>query len=379
MTRFVSKLLPTSLFAVIFLVRWSTLDSPLPQSWTAESRVGFTAVILEKPDYTDSKTIIKKDLWTIKIKGYVPLELGKTYKFIGKVTPQVLLTKLIKIEMVDPTFEEVEIAQGSKLRITEWLLMQIGRWRERMTEILAKSLPEPHASLSAGILLGVKGDIPYSFYQSLIKTGTMHVVAASGFNVTIVATVIMGVLSMLLKRNYAIIAGILGIVIYVIMSGASAAVVRAGIMAVLTLVAYYLGRASDAKRLLWITGGIMLLLNPLLILDIGFELSMVATWGMLYLEPKIRGLLKLTGFFKEYLSPTLAATIATLPVTMLWFGRASILGPVVNMIILPLVPIIMLLTAVTIGVGFIYSPVAYLTSWLVYVPLQIMISVIEWF
>ena len=227
------------------------------------------------------------------------------------------------------------------------------------------------SSLAAGILLGVKGQMPYEFYQQLVSTGTLHIVAASGFNVMIVASVLMQVLSKLLAKGWAIAGGVVGIGVYVLLSGASASVVRAGIMGSLTLMAYYFGRPAEARRLLWVTAGVMLLFDPLYLMDIGFQLSFAATAGLLYLAPAMQKLPQIP-LLKEYLYPTLAASAATIPIILYHFGRVSWISPLVNMLVLPLVPLIMLLSALTLLGG-------QVVAWLAYVPLSWIVQMIYLF
>ena len=116
--------------------------------------------------------------------------------------------------------------------------------------------------------------------------------------------------------------------------------------------AYYFGRPAEAKRILWVTVYVMLLFNPLYIVDIGFQLSVFATAGLLYIGPWMRKLQSFVpcndlgkqgrelqaqayAFLVEYLYPTLAATVATMPIILWHFGRLSLISPLVNMLILP--------------------------------------------
>ena len=125
----------------------------------------------------------------------------------------------------------------------------------------------------------------------------------------------------------------------------------------------------------------MLLTNPLLILDIGFQLSFAATAGLLYLEPRMQVLksqiLKFSneGVWKAvetYLFPTLAATLATLPIILYHFGRVSWISPIVNTLVLPVVPLIMGVSAGVLVGG-------QVMAWLAYVPLAYVVWVIRWF
>jgi ComEC/Rec2-related protein len=357
-------------FISLFLWRWASFESPLPESWTAESRVRFTATILETPEYTDSKTIIRSGIWYIKLKGYKEIIPGSRVSFEGRVAPKMVLGKVVQIKIVEP---KVEIGD---YKWNTWVM--IYQWREKWITVLQKNLPEPMSSLGAGILLGVKGQMPYEFYQQLVKTGTLHIVAASGFNVMIVASVLMQLVQKVFRRGVAIGVGVIGILGYVLIAGASASVVRAGIMGSLTLIAYYFGRPAEARRLLWVTAGIMLLYNPLYIVDIGFQLSVTATAGLLYVQPWLQILkskiLQFSngGVIDEYLLPTVAATVATMPIILWHFGRVSWISPLVNMLVLPVVPLIMLLTALTLVGG-------QVVAWVAYVPLAYVVWVIGLF
>ena len=375
-------------FISFYIIRWLSLGSSLPSNWTPESKVRFTATVIEQPEYTDTNTIVRVGLWYINLRGYAEIIPGSRVSFTGKVEPKVLGKMTTKIIMMDPTFEVVTNTECVRSYAPGCVRIWLLTVRERWVNVLEKSLPEPMSSLAAGILLGIKGQMPKDFYTALVNTGTLHIVAASGYNVTIVAAVIMNVLNGLVGKTLGVAFGVIGIVVYVLIAGAGASVVRAGIMGSLTLVAFYFGRPTEAKRLLYIAAGIMLLLDPVMIFDIGFQLSFLATFGLLYLEPVIRNLkskiLKFSnpgvqGFLAEYLYPTLAASIATLPVILYQFGRASYISPLVNMMVLPVVPLIMGISAMVIGTGMIFPGLGQIIAWALYPLLSYMVEVIMWF
>lgn len=358
-------------FCILFVTRWYTYPLSLPQTWTPESRIRYTARILEEPEHTDSKTIIRQGRWLIVLDGYQNLNPGTIYAFSGTVKTRVLLSKVFRIEMVDPTFEILEGTEDTQLTLVDWFLLTLSNWRDIMVARLKNSLPEPHASMAAGILLGVRASMPRDFYNQLVATGTLHIVAASGFNVMVVASVLMGLVSWIWRRGVAIGVGIVGIVLYVLLAGASASVVRAGVMGSLTLTAYYFGRPAFAKRLLWVSAGLMLLVSPLLILDIGFQLSIVATAGILYLQPWMKKLSN-NVFLSNYLYPTLAASVATAPIILWHFERISWVSPLVNGLVLPLIPLIMGLSVLMLLGG-------HVLAWLAYVPLAYVVWMIRLF
>lgn len=375
------KLILFAIVCSIFAWRWTTVKPLLSESWTADSQVRYTALILEEPTLTDSKTVIYQGRWKLVLSGFPRIEMGRRYRFVGKVEETVLLGKQVRIEMLDPIFDEVA---GTELLPIERAVIALSGRRERMVDNLTNWLPEPHSSLAAGILLGVARQMPWEFYQQLVNSGTLHIVAASGYNVTVVARVLMGMALLLVSRGWAVVVGVAGIGLYMVLAGGSAAVVRAGIMASLTLSAYYWGRPAEARRLLWVAAGIMLLAQPLMLVDTGFQLSVSATAGLLYLEPWLRGKLGRgkgwgSRYAKEYWWPTVAATLATMPVLYLTFGRVSWISPLPNLVILPLVPLIMLLSSMAVGAGGVAPGLGQVVAYFLYVPLYVMVEVIRLF
>lgn len=382
-----SRLRIVLVFISLFLWRWTSLESPLPPTWTPKSVVRFTAPIIDHPEQTDTKTIVRKGMWYIPLKGYAAITPGDLVTFSGTVEPRVQLGKITQIIMVDPTFEIVATKAERSPRLIENIWLILGTWREKWVAMLSKWLPEPMSSLAAGILLGVRAHMPQDFYESLVATGTMHIVAASGYNVSIILAVVLRVTLTMVSRTWAIVIGIAVVFAYVVVAGAGASIVRAGVMGSLSIIAYYFGRAAQAKRLLWVTAGLMLFAQPLMMVDIGFQLSVAATAGLLYLEPYIRrrleGLVQRSATFKSYLAdylyPTLAATVSTLPVIVWHFGRVSWISPLVNLLVLPLVSVIMALSAVAITVGMVVPQLGQLLAWILYPALWWMVGVIDLF
>jgi competence protein ComEC len=203
-------------------------------------------------------------------------------------------------------------------------------------------MPDPQAQLLAGLLLG-DNNFTDEWKQNFMRTGTSHVVAASGYNVALVSSLAFAFLIYAgLKRQYAfpfVIAAVAG---FVIIAGAEAAVTRAGIMGVIGLSAVQLGRKSSAKIGLLLTVAIMLALEPRLLRDDpGFQLSVLSTMGLMaFAKPiskKIDWIPERFGI-RESFACTLAATLATLPISIFSFHRLSLVGPLTNLMILPFLP-----------------------------------------
>jgi competence protein ComEC len=158
--------------------------------------------------------------------------------------------------------------------------------REHGTALICRYLPDPEASLLAGIVLGVESGIPYQVEQDFQDTGTTHVIAISGFNITIVSALFAMLFGRLLGPRRGAVAAVLAIGLYTILVGGDAPVVRAAIMGGFSLFARQVGRRQHGLNSLAISAGIMSVANPTILWDVGFQLSFTATLGLvLYAEP----------------------------------------------------------------------------------------------
>ncbi len=236
-----------------------------------------------------------------------------------------------------------ELVRGSRQSAVGdrfWLTIgSIHAWIDDRTRSI---LPEPQATLLLGLLIG-ENSFSDSWKEKFQVTGTSHIVAASGYNVAVVAELaLMFLVTLGLYRKQAYPIVVVSIIVFVIIAGAGGAVIRAGIMGVLVLTARHIGRHASPRNVLALTIVAMLLFEPRLLRDdVGFQLSVCATMGLILFTDRIAALLKRVPTMfgvRESLASTIAATIATLPVTMLSFGRVSIIAPIVNMLVLPFIP-----------------------------------------
>lgn len=222
---------------------------------------------------------------------------------------------------------------------------------------LSVALPEPGASLAGGLLAGGKQGLGDELLNAFIVAGLVHIVVLSGYNVMIVAEGVLRSLGFLPKRFAALAAGVV-IGAFVLMAGAGAASVRAGIMAGLSLLARATGRTYAVIRALLAAAVLMLLLNPLLLAyDPGFQLSFVATLGLILGAPLIASCMGFvrSAFWRDLLAATLAAQISVLPLLLYQTGLLSLVSLPANLIVLPFVPLAMALSAVA-GVAGVLLP-----------------------
>lgn len=222
-------------------------------------------------------------------------------------------------------------------------------------DTLAAALPEPEAGLAAGILVGLRDRVDRDLAAAFTTAGVSHVVAISGWNIAIVAACVAALAGGMRRRRRSVLT-IVAVIAYVAFAGASASVVRAGVMAGVVLLARESGRAGQAATALGWAATLLLLADPGLVGDAGFQLSSLATGGLIawatpltdWLERVGRG--RLPCWLAEGLGVSTAAQAATLPVVLASFGRLSIVSPLVNLAVVPLVPAVMAAGLVA-GVG----------------------------
>lgn len=260
-----------------------------------------------------------------------------------------------------PQFEVIEIGTENNL---------ILKVRDNIINFVNSSLPPASASLVLGMTFGIKQEMPESFYQNLQKTGLMHVVAASGMNVTMVGGFFSGFFSLFLRRQTALLISVFGILFYAVMAGLEPSIVRAGVMGIIVLSAQIMGRQSISFLALFFAGFVMLMRSPSILFDIGFQLSFLATAGLIFVRPLFFLSRKLTGIIErsvigEDVITTLSAQIATLPILLINFGSYSLWSVPANAILLWTVPPIMIIGGLASVFGLIFDPIGRLLIYLV--------------
>lgn len=233
--------------------------------------------------------------------------------------------------------------------------------KEKFLEKMNLAISNPESLLMGGLILGEKSSFSQELRQSFVNTGTIHIVALSGYNVTIVAEWIMKLFTQIsfISLNFSIGIGIFAILLFIIMTGASSTAVRAGVMATLALVARATGRNYDVARALILAGVFMILINPfLLVFDVSFQLSFVATIAVIFLAPRIeKYFLWVPDRFqlRDIVSVTSAAYVFVFPFILYKMGNFSLVALPANILILPFIPFTMMLGFVTGFVGLFWN------------------------
>lgn len=278
------------------------------------------------------------------------------------------------------------LAQGEG----NWLRSQLFRGRTRLSAILNRVLPEPAASLANGMLLGIESGIPTDVDDAFKLTGSSHVIVISGSNIALFSGVLMAWATRALGRRRAALPVIGTIAAYVVLIGADAAAFRAGVMGGLLVLAAFFGRRNTAYVSLCAAGLVLTAVNPLTLWDLGFQLSFLATLGLILFTRPLTGSLnralrrllpgvegRNAGLLTETLVVTVAAQIMTAPVLLHSFGRFSPVSLVVNLLIVPVQPLILAGGFATLAAGLLWEPLARIVAVLPWLFLQYTVAVVR--
>lgn len=299
-------------------------------------------------------------------------ELGREFHY-----DSYLLAKGIEYTVSFADVSVLERGEGN------FIIRSLLKFKHVLLDGIETTLGEPQAGLGAGLLLGVKQALGAELESDFRKSGIIHIVVLSGYNIMLVVAFVMYVLSFMLKRRMRIFVGIGAVVAFALLVGLSATVVRASVMAVLLLVAQALGRTYDVTRSLVFAGAVMVFLNPYLLLyDIGFQFSFMATLGLVLLVPRFEAMLAEHATIitvREYLFATVATQIAVLPLLLYHIGEVSLVAVVVNLLVLPVVPIAMLGTFLAGMIATVSPLVAVPFAFTAHLSLSYIIIVATWF
>ena len=228
-------------------------------------------------------------------------------------------------------------------------------FKDQMRKTIKQNLSPPQSSILSAVILGDKKNISDEWKEKLNKTGVRHITAVSGMHIIILTSILMSFLIGIgFSRGKAFYLTIGFIFLYIMLIGFPSSAVRAGIMAGLILLAQKIGRMSQSQRGIVFAATIMLFQNPFLLKDdVGFQLSFLAVLGISYALPIFQNWLKFIPGnrylgMKDILGMTFSAQIFTLPILIYNFGYISLISPLTNILIVPILPFIMIS-------GFIFS------------------------
>ncbi len=284
------------------------------------------------------------------------------------------------------------------------LLEAIGQMRITLATIITQSLPQPEAALLIAILLGMHTPPLKPLLPIFNETGTAHLLAPSGFKVTLMAGWIVAGTRWLYEKQSGVPMGVVNtqgtrvrgrhwigtilaicaIIGYTLLSGASPAALRAGFMGILLVIAPRLGRRYNVYTALAAAAIIMSMIDPLVLWDVSFLLSFLGTLGIVFLEPFFQRLLSpldripFGHILNEIIAVTLAAQVATLPIAALTFNQISFIAPLANILTVPLLGMLLLLGVLICAVGLISIPAAVIAGWMALPLLRYTNEILAW-
>ena len=366
-----------------------------------EERITLIGIVAAEPDIKEKSaqlTIETQNVNDLRLKGkvlvvtwrYPEYKYGDKLKVAGKLkTPSkdingfnyknYLQKDGIYSIMNFPKTELIDYGFGNPV------MKILFSFKNKFKETARNFISPPQEGILEALVFGNE-EYSKEWKDKLNLTGTRHITAVSGMNITIIASLLLSLaLAFGLWRQQAFYLSIFFLTLYILMTGASASSVRAGIMGGILLLAQYFGRMSQAWRAVVFASTFMLAANPLLLrLDVGFQLSFLAILGIIYLQPIF------TDFFKKIpnskffplratLSTTLSAQVFTLPILIYNFGYISLVSPITNILIVPILAPITILIFIFGLSGIIFPFFGLILSWPTWLFLTYITEIIDIF
>ena len=272
-----------------------------------------------------------------------------------------------------------------RLKLVGWERPEPGSWvllvRNWFAERVRSVVPESEASLGLSYLLGMKtGGLSDELSENLRVVGLTHIVVASGAHLAILVEVARKIFGRL-SRFAGLLFSVLFVVFFMAMVGWTPSILRAGMMTILTLVAWYSGRVIAPWRLILMVGAVTLLIQPEFVINMGWQLSFASYSGIMVLGPRLTKWFygkKKPGFVGSMILTTVSATVMTLPIILYYYGAVSLISVIANLLILPTLPYAMGLTFLA-GVFAGAPGVSVAVSWCAKLLLDFHIAVVGWF
>ncbi|HEY4499910.1 MAG TPA: ComEC/Rec2 family competence protein [Candidatus Paceibacterota bacterium] len=328
-----------------------------------QSRTEFHGVI-RNIEYTEGsqKILLALDGAIIRVtaRRYPSLTYGDEITVRGAIREDLILF---------PQISRINTEQGN------WVIAQLLQLRDKVLTVLKQSLPSEEASFLAGITLGARESFSKELQNDLKQSGTTHLVALSGYNIAVIAATIsfMG-----FWFTVAV------IILFVLMTGAAASVVRAAIMGIIILLAQRVERRYSLRNAIAVAAFLMVLWNPrVLVFDIGFQLSFAALLGIVYVAPALKNIFRIENAgllsWKENIVMTIAAQLAVLPLLLGYFGSVSVTSVLANVLVVGAMPLTMAFGFTLGGAGLFFNTFGNIIGWLVHPLLVYELAVIRFF
>ena len=321
---------------------------------------------------------------SVRVSLYEQLNYGDKILMNGIIKGLTTSTSYLKKDGISGTIDFPKIV-STKNSASFSIKSELFAVRDLMSQVYKKTLNQDESALMAGILLGQESaDFPADFKQAMKNSGTTHITALSGYNITILISALFFILSFVFSRKATFWISIVAIILFVVMTGAQSSVIRAALMGSLVIIAQRLSRIYSFKQAMAVSAFAMLVANPTTLkFDVGFVLSFLSLAGITYLAPIAATFVvfknEISEKIKKLFCETFSAQVAVLPILSAYFGGFSLAGLVSNVLILPLIPITMLIGFISGIAGIVWMPLAHIFSLVLSLPLALEVGIIKLF
>ncbi|OIP57521.1 MAG: hypothetical protein COX79_02135 [Candidatus Levybacteria bacterium CG_4_10_14_0_2_um_filter_36_16] len=316
--------------------------------------VNFTYTFFSDPTRIPSGYLLKVKNIRIFLPKTQEFSYGETVAIKGKITEQERVSKRDNLLLKELVINNPEV---EKIKNNNFLLSLTSVIRQKVTSIYGKYLGQNESGLLMGIVFGIRQGMDSDLLAAFRTTGVLHVIAASGSNVSLVSGFLLATFLAFMKRRVAILFTLAGIIFYAFLSGLDTSIVRASLMAAFSYGALLFGRQNYSVLALYTTGFIMLFVDPEIIGDIGFQLSFLSTFGILILKPLIDNVLfrNRNFFLRDDFSTTISAQVMTVPIMFSAFSAYSLISIPVNLFVLWTIPLLMILGGIAAVASLLFS------------------------
>ncbi|MFA5358773.1 MAG: ComEC/Rec2 family competence protein [Patescibacteria group bacterium] len=384
------------IIAIVRYYLWLPQNEPRQVIYYNGQKLDFKALVVDDPKYNidSGKLVVQPE--NLKGKVLVTTELYPRYYYgdLLQISCRLVAPKakegfaydkyLAKSDIYSicyqPKINIVARGQGSSIK------QAIFAFKQKAIRVIDRQLPSPTSALLTAIIFGDTGKIPAALADNFSRTGTTHIMAVSGMNITLLVAIMLNFLVAVgLRRKTAYYFIVVFLSTFVFLIGAPASAVRALIMGILWLTAAQIGRINNSGWALTLAGAVMLALNPMLLFyDAGFQLSFLSMWGLGKFGDLVNRFLekaKIPSAFaiRESLASTIAAQIGTLPLMVYSFHSISIISLLVNVLVLPVIPVVMITGLILVTLGLAIKVSLIFLSWFVYLFLYYMVGIINFF
>ena len=284
------------------------------------------------------------------------------------------------------------IGTGKGFRPLAWVYAL----RNRLSQAMSATIPEPQTSLAQGMILGIRGNITPELQNAFIQSGTMHILVISGSQFNIVAGILVatGIWLFGKRRFFYIWLALAAIWIYALLTGMSPPVIRSAVMVSIFLFADLLGRQKSAMTAIGFAAALMVAITPKILADASFQLTFMSTLGMVVVAPRLQnwgkniiadklgeegGVVKTADWVADSLFVTLGVTIAIWPLLVYYFGIFSVVSPLASLLVLPALPYLLGSGTLASVLGIFLLPVGQIVGWLAWLAASYMLVIINGF